>query len=98
MKDLNRVSAEIRKLKRRPDLTEDENGQLNVTLKLIELPVPDDLLFENMIELTWKLEDALERVRNIWLRFQNSNIVMMPAYEDAPEAVEVEQEQQQAVG
>jgi hypothetical protein len=93
MKDLTRTSAAIRALKRHPGLTQDDNGQLNVALQLVERLRGDDLLLEERVDDAWKMTDmlmsVLERCRRIREQYQDTNVVIFePVFKDDPEAVE----------
>lgn len=94
MADLAKVTKSITDLLYRPDLTENENGQLRVTLKFIKRVADPRRLLIDRIEDQTTLDEMLVRVRLIKERFNESNIVILgnrPRYEDDPEAVDPEQ-------
>jgi hypothetical protein len=94
MSKLTKITRSILDLLRRPDLTENENGQLRVTLKFIRRVADPRRLLIDRIEDQTTLDEMLVRVRLIKERFNESNIVILgnrPRYEDDPEAAAPEQ-------
>ena len=92
--NLDQAADTITELLRRPDLTENENGQLRVTLKFIQRVADPRRLLIDRIEDQTTLDEMLVRVRLIKERFNESNIIIFgnrPRYEDDPEAVDPEQ-------
>ena len=91
MTDLARLPAHLAVLQRRPDLTSDEMGLLNVIIAHLKRLDHARLLIDK-IELFTTLEEMLIRVLSIAQRCEASNVIPLSRrrrrlHEDAPEAV-----------
>ena len=95
MTNLARLPAHLAVLQQRPDLTQDEAGLLNVTIKTVERLGRASLLIDKILIFSM-LEEMLIRVRRVALRCEGSNVITLAGrrhdqrrrYEDAPEVVE----------
>lgn len=90
--NLASIPQVIADLQRRPDLNAADYQFLSIVLKTIDRLSQERLLAEK-IEIWTMLEEMVIRVRNLWRRYHESNVVVLDPrrrYEDDPEAVEIE--------